>query len=800
MAADGSVIIDVLLDGAEAEEGLSGINKNLSEVGSTAQTVAKSLVAVVVALGAVFVGFSTSAVVAAAEAQAMNAQFDQVFGDLGKSAQTSIDTMGKEFGMVSSRLKPAFTSMTSMFKGLGLDTEDAMKTAATATTIVADSAAFYDKSFEDANAALNSFIKGNYEGGEAIGLFGNETQISAWAAKELGADWKKLDEAGKQLARLEYAKSMQEAAGATGQAARESDGLQNLLGNLTAVWNDLMVKFGTPILPLVTDWLKKIASAIQNFDATPFIAAFTFIWDELNKFVSGAVGIYETLKSSILGSGGLLAALGIDDAIIATLADYWVVVKETFMHAFEGIKTVVTQAFTFIMNDIVPILAEVVSIIMTNLETVQEIFNVAFDAVMAVVSYAFGFIQTFIVPILTKIVTFIGEQLDVIREFWDENGTQIIEAVTNAFNMVKSIIDFIMPAVLFVIDFIWTAIKQVITGALDVIMGLIKVFSGLFTGDFGKMWEGIKQIFFGAIDLVIGWMSLTFVGGLRTLLTGLAKKGFSILKGMWDDIAKVFTNMGSTVSGFVNKLATSIVNYFANILSRAQSIFGTLRTFGANIWNSIRSAISTAAKAIWDDVVKNFNNLVSSIKNIFGTVKSVISGIWDKVTAFFKGIDLKQVGIDIIQGLINGIGSMASAVWDKVKGIADGIKDAITGALDIHSPSRWMRDFVAGNMATGWIKGIDKSQNSILKKATQLSDWMKPEVSGGFINKLRGVSAPLGNIMPTRSMQGNSVSTTTNHSKTFSPNVINHFTPAESTPSEHARKQKQTLQRYAMEF
>lgn len=108
--------------------------------------------------------FGVSSVEAAAGMQALNAQFDQVFGADAQEAGGTVDELGESFGMLPNRIKPAFTSMTSMFKGLGLDTDEAMGTAERAVTAVADSASFYDKSFEDANSALNSFIKGNYDG------------------------------------------------------------------------------------------------------------------------------------------------------------------------------------------------------------------------------------------------------------------------------------------------------------------------------------------------------------------------------------------------------------------------------------------------------------------------------------------------------------------------------------------------------------------------------------------------------------------------------------------------------------
>jgi hypothetical protein len=112
------------------------------------------------AAGVAAVAFGGFGIQAAADMQAMNAQFTQTFGDMEGEAVKSVERMGKEFDMVPNRLKPALSMATSQFKGLGLSTEEAMKQAETAVTMTADAAAFYDKSFEEANAGLNSFVKG----------------------------------------------------------------------------------------------------------------------------------------------------------------------------------------------------------------------------------------------------------------------------------------------------------------------------------------------------------------------------------------------------------------------------------------------------------------------------------------------------------------------------------------------------------------------------------------------------------------------------------------------------------------
>lgn len=263
---------------AQQLKGMSGnvskAEKEVSAMGNTIKRVGGA-VAGYFAVDAI-AGFAKGAVEAAANVQAVSAQFEQVFGDSQDAATKLLDGMGKEFGMIPTRLKAPLSQTTSMFKGLGMSTDKAMKKAAGAVTIAADAAAFYDKSYEDANSALTSFIKGNYEGGESIGLFANETQMASWAAKNLGVDWKGLDEAGKQVARLEFAKAMQEAAGATGQAARESSGYENVMGNLKQSWTDLKAQLAQPFLePVVAaisglaGWLSKIdvATLSQNFMA-----------------------------------------------------------------------------------------------------------------------------------------------------------------------------------------------------------------------------------------------------------------------------------------------------------------------------------------------------------------------------------------------------------------------------------------------------------------------------------------------------------------------------------------------------
>lgn len=149
----------------EATKNLDEVTEKADKTASSMESKFKGAIAAIGAMVAVdkIIDFGKMSVEAAAEAEAMEAQFEQVFGDLQGKAKDMIDGMGKEFNMLDKRVQPVFTSLTSMFKGVGMESEKAMDVAKKATEAAADAAAFYDTSMEQAQGSITSFVKGNYE-------------------------------------------------------------------------------------------------------------------------------------------------------------------------------------------------------------------------------------------------------------------------------------------------------------------------------------------------------------------------------------------------------------------------------------------------------------------------------------------------------------------------------------------------------------------------------------------------------------------------------------------------------------
>ena len=255
----------IAIDHSEAERGLDKTVRHAKDAENALERTFKRIgryVATAFSVSAI-VNFGKTCTQVYADVAAEESAFAQIMGDYAETARDKLDAVADKTGITSTRMTSAFNSLTAKFKGLGYSTEDATTLAADGLMLAADASAFWNMSLDEAMAHLNSFINGSYEGGEAIGLFANDTQMAAYAIeKGIVADaaaWAQLDEATKQALRLDFARTMQANSGVTGQAAAEAGAYANVLGNLQEAWRQLQTVIGKPILErIVLPAMKKL--------------------------------------------------------------------------------------------------------------------------------------------------------------------------------------------------------------------------------------------------------------------------------------------------------------------------------------------------------------------------------------------------------------------------------------------------------------------------------------------------------------------------------------------------------------
>jgi phage-related minor tail protein len=286
-----------------------------------------------------------------------------------------------------------------------------------------------------------------------------------------------------------------------------------------------------------------------------------------------------------------------------------------------------------------------------------------------------------------------------------------------------------------------------IMGALVAALGPLLIILGSIISVVGSL-IGIA----GGLGISLGAL-LAPVGLVVAAIAALIAIGVLLYKN-WDEITKFAKLSWSIISKTVKDKLREAEDTIRNVMNTAKNIFDTVlnwidaKTDGkfSSITDSVRSYLDMALGIIesilgfWERTFENalkfikallegdFEAMGEAVSDQMGNIRETISEIWSKVEDFFGNIDLKAIGEDIIQGLIDGVGAMKDKLLGKAEEIANKVKKVFTGLFDINSPSRWMRDEIGKNMMTGWIQGIESMEGKVQAMTNKMGNMMKPEI------------------------------------------------------------------------
>lgn len=267
-------------------------------------------------------------------------------------------------------------------------------------------------------------------------------------------------------------------------------------------------------------------------------------------------------------------------------------------------------------------------------------------------------IRTTFFKVVDAIVGFAKEIGAQLASFWKENGSEITQALQNIAGFIKAtfefIFNFIIKPIMFaiwqVMQFIWPAVKAlivstwenikgVIQGAINIILGIIKVFSSLFTGNWRGVWDGIVMILKGTVQLI--WNTTKSIFGF------LYNSVKSIFTNMKNWLSSTWNNIKSNTVGKAHSLFTGVRSKFTSLWNATKDIFTKLRNWMSNIWNSIKDNTVGIAGRLWDRVRNIFGSMRDGLKSIIGKIKDHIGGMVDAVK---RGLNKLIEGLNWVGG------------------------------------------------------------------------------------------------------------------------------------------------------
>ena len=259
----------------------------------------------------------------AASFRALDESMAAAFGDMGDQANAAFERVGQTNNILIRRLQQSGLSFFRQFKSAGMEDAEALSEMETMLGYAADAAAAYDISLEDASERMRSFIRGNVEAGEAIGLFVTQSDRQRLGLELFNeGKWQKLEEHERQAVLLARIMEIYGQSNVFGQGAREAQNWTNVVGNLTSAWEEAQAIMGEgimdaliPALQELTNWIKENPALFKSLGETfahvatamvdllksllLFIDAhgddITAFFDSLNSVMSGEKSLWDVL-------------------------------------------------------------------------------------------------------------------------------------------------------------------------------------------------------------------------------------------------------------------------------------------------------------------------------------------------------------------------------------------------------------------------------------------------------------------------------------------------------------------------
>lgn len=287
---------------------------------------------------------------------------------------------------------------------------------------------------------------------------------------------------------------------------------------------------------------------------------------------------------------------------------------------------------------------------------------------------------------------------------------------------------------------------DVLTGAKDVMSGTAEIAKG-------NLFEGFVLVGTGMADLA---------GGAAQFLIPALKKSMAGMRAL--NLTMLANPMALVVLAIVALVAVFVIAYkksetFRNIVNGALNgvravavrVWQAIKTAAVAAWNLIKAVVSvvigairayinayravvlgvwsrirSAATAAWSAIRAAVSTAINRAKEKIGELRDKARDILVKVRGVFSINSLKSAGVNMIQGLINGIKDMAGAAISAAKGV---VSDAIQGAknlLGISSPSKVFRE-IGRQTTAGLALGLADTDG--VKRAVRA---LGSTVTGGF--------------------------------------------------------------------
>ena len=676
----------------------------------------------------------------AIEWEGIAARFGRGFGAQAQEIYEWIQRLNEEMGINIQVFMQHSSIFVNMLKGFGVVQEDATKMALGYMELTYDIWAGYNdiyKTFEEAAEAIRSAIAGEVEPIRRAGFTIVEATLQVTAANYgITKSVETMTEAEKSYLRYLTLVEQAHAQSLIGTYAEELDTAEGLMRTASQQVKSLSQAFGSLFLPILIRVMPYVQAFIDMLTELVRIVAGLFNieiqevdWSGYNKG-SSAIGGMQDAANGATGALGN-AAKAAKELKNATLGmdELNVISPNTATNGSGANGTGVDNVFAGIdvdslwdesifkglnnqVDGIVQKMRDWLGIT-DDIDTWAELMDTRLGTILKTL----GGIVIAITTI--KAITGIAKLIEGIKTIVGLiKDSKIFAELTKIFNNLKS------SGSLATVGTNLANIAKVAGPIVGIVSGVVLAIDGLIGSlKDGIGWADALKIALGGaftgagIGFLAGGPVGAAIGALVGLIAGAVTDIGIYLVQNWDDVKAWVKNIPNEITKLSEKLdemPEEIEKWFSGLGEKITKWFDDLwqpikdydwKKLGEDVGKKLGEFVAESGKAITEffteDVPYFFTVWIpdawEAIKGFFVKLPGQLKEIWTSVKQGF--ID---IGLRIVDGIVEGWGAIKKACKDFVSGLIKGFKEA----LGIESPSTVARDDIGKNILAGIVEAL----------------------------------------------------------------------------------------------
>ena len=281
-------------------------------------------------------------------------------------------------------------------------------------------------------------------------------------------------------------------------------------------------------------------------------------------------------------------------------------------------------------------------------------------------------LETILPPLISGFNLLITGLIDALPEFLPVLLDSFVMLFSSLIDSVNLVIEQLMPLLPDIITQISTALIENLPVLLD---GALQLFLGLI--------QSLNQV----IEQLMPMLPELITNLCDTLIEHIDEiinTGFDLLVGLIDGITECVPTLLEKLPEIIDKLVNTLTN-------------------SENLQKLIQSGI--------DLITALAEGLPKACFKIVAAIPEIVSAIWDTL----KETDWKQLGIELVRGIADGLVDGVDFIWDKICEMGNKIMDKVKSFFGIKSPSRLFKKEVGTYLAQGIGVGFADEMDKVTK-------------------------------------------------------------------------------------